>query len=103
MTLINTNPGTNKKRSRIKTSGLVAIAEIRLATINYLRRARSIVAGIEGATPNLLSLFIYGISIAGEKEPRLFQSGYLLQMFTNILRPWRYALDFREEFFSEAR
>jgi hypothetical protein len=56
MTLINTNPGTNKKRSRIKTSGLVAIAEIKLATINYLRRA-SIVAGIERATPNLLSLF----------------------------------------------
>jgi hypothetical protein len=57
MALTNTNPGTNKKRSRIKTSGLVAIALIKLATINYLRRARSVVAGIERATPNLLSLF----------------------------------------------
>jgi hypothetical protein len=52
-TLTNTNPGTNKKRSRIKTSGLVAIALIKLATINYLRRA-SIVVGLERATPNLL-------------------------------------------------
>jgi hypothetical protein len=41
----------------------------------YLREGNSIVAGIERATPNLLSLFIYGISIAGEKEPHLFQSG----------------------------
>jgi hypothetical protein len=53
MTLINTNPGANKKRSRIKTSGFSAIAVIKLATINYLRRA-SIVAGIERATPSLL-------------------------------------------------
>jgi hypothetical protein len=47
------------------------------------------------------SLFVYGISIAGEKEPRLFESGVLLQMFTNSLRPCRYALECLERVFSE--
>jgi hypothetical protein len=49
---ITKNPGTNKKRNRTKTWGLVAIAVIKGTTINYLLRA-SVVAGIERATPNL--------------------------------------------------
>ena len=57
-TLINTNPGTNKKSSRTKAWGVVVRSLSKLDTINYLRRA-SIVAGIERASPNLLPVHLW--------------------------------------------